>query len=326
MTDHSFSFLTLRQLQSAHVARQEDWCPDQKPDLSFRGNELGGECGEAQNVIKKLERERHGWRGSRDTVEHLGEELADVIHCAVLCAITAGIDIEQAVVAKFNSTSEKNDLPHKIGTPAPESQMEGKEPPLDWSNFEGPKLNIEWKPDDQDLIYTAINFRDDEYGDKDDDAGQQIVERLLAAWKSTAISEQITFENAVRLLKERDELRAGIKRLSDEEELCDETTGDDPFSIVRLAAKLAAAEEARAEQWRLRRDAEASRDAMRAAADSLLQDRKALIEAIQPLLGCADFARENDLSGHETLIVTANEAREAATVVERINAEEEDQS
>lgn len=120
------------------------------------------------------------------------------------------------------------------------------------------------------------------------------------------------------------ELEAGIKRLSDEEELCDETTGDDPFSIVRLAAKLAAAEEARAEQWRLRRDAEASRDAMRAAADSLLQDRKALIEAIQPLLGCADYARENDLSGHETLIVTASEAREAAMVVERISAEEDD--
>lgn len=102
--------LSISELQRAPVARQEEWCPDQKPDLSFRGNELGGECGEAQNVIKKLERERHGWRGSRDTVEHLGEELADVIHCAVLCAITAGIDLEPAVIAKFNSTSEKNGL------------------------------------------------------------------------------------------------------------------------------------------------------------------------------------------------------------------------
>jgi NTP pyrophosphatase (non-canonical NTP hydrolase) len=102
--------LTLAALQRSHVERQEEWCPDQKPDLSFRGNELGGECGEAQNVIKKLERERHGWRGSRDTVEHLGEELADVIHCAILCAITAGIDLEPAVIAKFNSTSVKNGL------------------------------------------------------------------------------------------------------------------------------------------------------------------------------------------------------------------------
>lgn len=102
--------LSIAELQRAHVERQEEWCPDQKPDLSFRGNELGGECGEAQNVIKKLERERHGWRGSRDTVEHLAEELGDVIHCAVLCAITAGIELEPAVIAKFNSTSEKNGL------------------------------------------------------------------------------------------------------------------------------------------------------------------------------------------------------------------------
>jgi hypothetical protein len=33
-------------------------------------------------------------------------------------------------------------------------------------------------------------------------------------------------------------LQTGIKRLSDEEELCAETTGDDPFSMVYLAAKL----------------------------------------------------------------------------------------
>src|SRR5690606_21802007 len=42
-------------------------------------------------------------------------------------------------------------------------------------------------------------------------------------------------------------LRAGIKRLSDEEELCAETTGDDPFSLVYLAAKIAAAEARAAE-------------------------------------------------------------------------------
>lgn len=102
--------ISISELQKKHIERQEEWCPDQKPDLSFRGNELGGECGEAQNVIKKLERERHGWRGSRDTVEHLGQELADVIHCAILCAITAGIDLEQYTVDKFNDTSQKNGL------------------------------------------------------------------------------------------------------------------------------------------------------------------------------------------------------------------------
>ncbi|WP_457663653.1 MazG-like family protein [Sinorhizobium medicae] len=106
--------ITLSDLQAAHVERQEEWCPDQKPDLSFRGNEMAGEVGEACNVIKKLERERHGWRGSRATKEQLAEELADVIHTAVLCAITAGIDLEPAVIDKFNSTSEKNGLASRI--------------------------------------------------------------------------------------------------------------------------------------------------------------------------------------------------------------------
>jgi hypothetical protein len=72
--------VTLGQLQQAHVERQEEWCPDQKPDLSFRGNEMAGEVGEACNVIKKLERERQGWRGSRATKQQLADELADVVH------------------------------------------------------------------------------------------------------------------------------------------------------------------------------------------------------------------------------------------------------
>jgi NTP pyrophosphatase (non-canonical NTP hydrolase) len=106
--------LTLGYLQAAHAERQEEWCPDQKPDLSFRGNEMAGDVGEACNVIKKLERERLGWRGSRATKEQLAEELADVVHTAILCAITAGIDLEAAAIEKFNSTSQKNGLAARI--------------------------------------------------------------------------------------------------------------------------------------------------------------------------------------------------------------------
>ncbi|ASY56455.1 Phage protein [Sinorhizobium sp. CCBAU 05631] len=83
----------------------------------------------------------------------------------------------------------------------------GSEPPLDWSNFEGPKRNLNWKPDDQDLIYTAINYRDDEYGDADEDVGQQLVERLLEAWRSTVVGEKLTFDISARLLKEREAAR-----------------------------------------------------------------------------------------------------------------------
>ena len=118
--------MALPTLREANIARQAAWCPDQVPDLSFRGNELGGEVGEALNVIKKLERERHGWRGSRDTVEHLAEELADVVICADLVAITAGIDLDAAVVAKFNATSEKVGLPHRLARLAPGAAPPGE--------------------------------------------------------------------------------------------------------------------------------------------------------------------------------------------------------
>jgi len=105
--------VTLERLREANLQRQIEWTgsnPDTQPDLSFRGNELAGETGEACNVIKKLERERHGWRGSRDTKEHLADELADVIICADLVAIAAGVDLATALVRKFNATSVNNDL------------------------------------------------------------------------------------------------------------------------------------------------------------------------------------------------------------------------
>lgn len=111
----------LDDLRAANVARQMEWCPEQIPDLSFRGNELAGETGEACNVIKKLERERHGWRGSRGSVAHLAEELADVVITADLVAIQAGIDLGAAVVAKFDATSEKNGLATRL---QPETERE----------------------------------------------------------------------------------------------------------------------------------------------------------------------------------------------------------
>lgn len=114
--------------------------------------------------------------------------------------------------------------------------------PLDWANFEGPKRNPDWKPDDQDLIYTAINFRDDEYGDADEDAGQQIAERLLAAWKLTADSEQLTFEISARLLRERDEAREENAKLRKmmasldwywpEDDTSSEACADGPWQIA----------------------------------------------------------------------------------------------
>jgi NTP pyrophosphatase (non-canonical NTP hydrolase) len=94
-------------LRTANQARQIEWDAGNQLTLAYRGNELAGEVGEACNVIKKIERERLGIAGSRDTIDHLAEELADVIICADLIAISAGIDLDAAVIAKFNATSEK---------------------------------------------------------------------------------------------------------------------------------------------------------------------------------------------------------------------------
>jgi len=106
-------------LRAANIARQAEWDPSDKITLTYRLNELAGETGEACNVGKKIERERLGIRGSRDTVEHLAEELADVVICADLVAMAEGIDLDAAVAAKFNATSEKVGLTTRLAALAP---------------------------------------------------------------------------------------------------------------------------------------------------------------------------------------------------------------
>lgn len=108
----SKQFSTLR---AANAARQKEWDKENKITLSYRGNELAGEVGEACNIIKKIERERIGLPGSRSNKEQLAEELADVIICADLIAMDEGIDLmHKAVPAKFNATSRKVNLETRL--------------------------------------------------------------------------------------------------------------------------------------------------------------------------------------------------------------------
>ncbi len=97
-------------LRVANILREKEWNPAGAITLEYRGNELAGEVGEACNIIKKIARERIGIRGTRATSEQLAEELADVIICVDLIAMQVGIDLEKAVVRKFNSTSERYGL------------------------------------------------------------------------------------------------------------------------------------------------------------------------------------------------------------------------
>ena len=97
-------------LRAANAARQKEWDPDGVIDLAFRGLELVGEVGEACSKAKKIERERRGIRGSRATASELAEELADIVICVDLIAMEFDIDLERAIRAKFNATSEENCL------------------------------------------------------------------------------------------------------------------------------------------------------------------------------------------------------------------------
>lgn len=106
--------LTFQALAAANAQRQVEWDPMSQISLTFRGNELAGEVGEACNEIKKLERERMGIPGSRGSKEALARELADVVICASLVAMDTGIDLGEAIRAKFNSTSEKVGLKTRL--------------------------------------------------------------------------------------------------------------------------------------------------------------------------------------------------------------------
>lgn len=118
-------------LQEANRARDIEWDPTGVLDGSFRGIEHGGEVGEVadelgallvkalamidhaaasgrvQNIIKKLVREEKGLRGSRASVDALGDELADDVITAYLIAMQYNIDLDQKLEEKFNATSRK---------------------------------------------------------------------------------------------------------------------------------------------------------------------------------------------------------------------------
>lgn len=69
--------------------------------------DLGASVGKALNTIKKLERERLGIRGSRDTIDNLAQLLAYVVIHTQIIADGYGIDLAQATRDKFNITSVK---------------------------------------------------------------------------------------------------------------------------------------------------------------------------------------------------------------------------
>lgn len=72
--------------------------------------EMAAASGRACNIIKKLERERHGMVGSRATPEDLRVELQQTVFWAYRTAGILGIDLGRVVATKFNATSVKYGL------------------------------------------------------------------------------------------------------------------------------------------------------------------------------------------------------------------------
>ncbi len=103
----------MKRLREANITRNTEFLSRAEMtglSISFRGNELAGEVGEACNIVKKIEQARLGLRPTYATVDDLAEELADVIICVDLLAMEFDIDLEKAVVNKFNNYSKRHNL------------------------------------------------------------------------------------------------------------------------------------------------------------------------------------------------------------------------
>ncbi len=106
----------LTELAEANIAREQEMKTGSRPDVAeilFRSNELGGECGEAQNAIKKIVRvltNSSFVKGQPDMnalYENLQDELGDIVICADRLAAIMNVRLRDCVAPKFNKTSRK---------------------------------------------------------------------------------------------------------------------------------------------------------------------------------------------------------------------------
>jgi NTP pyrophosphatase (non-canonical NTP hydrolase) len=122
-----FDELTFAELSAANASRRDRWHQGGDPwTCSDWSNALAGEVGEACNLVKKVRRHETavdkiaGGQGSYNTPEmeelvpKIADEIADVILYADLLATHFGINVEDAVRAKFNRVSEAQDFPERL--------------------------------------------------------------------------------------------------------------------------------------------------------------------------------------------------------------------
>jgi NTP pyrophosphatase (non-canonical NTP hydrolase) len=108
------AIVTFDNLRQANIHRNLEWGEGAAFGTLFHAVSLGGEVGEALNVVKKLERERMGLRGTRSTLFALEQELADSAICVDLVAMSEHIDMDRAIMDKFNLTSINQGLSTRL--------------------------------------------------------------------------------------------------------------------------------------------------------------------------------------------------------------------
>ncbi len=115
------STLTFSELRTVNVARCKRWHPPESTPWTAAdwSNATAGEVGELANVIKKIRRQETGARNEGDpSMEELKKmaeaELADVVIYCDLLADFLGVNLGDAVKAKFNKVSVKYGFPERL--------------------------------------------------------------------------------------------------------------------------------------------------------------------------------------------------------------------
>lgn len=114
--------LTIWHMGQANAVRTRRWHPGFPLDTEWGSSDwstaLAGEVGEVCGVIKMMRRLEGGHqevkRTREELLEHLGDEIADVILYADLLATKHGLDLEECIVKKFNKTSIKWGYPDRL--------------------------------------------------------------------------------------------------------------------------------------------------------------------------------------------------------------------
>lgn len=108
--------VTFNTLRDANVNRQKEWPGNEHADVAFRTIEVAGEAGELAEAVKKFLRAERGIKGSTATRDDVASEMGDLLVSLDLLANQMGINLGEAVRAKFNATSEKYGMRTYIGS------------------------------------------------------------------------------------------------------------------------------------------------------------------------------------------------------------------